>query len=107
MNEGSVWSRIVDSGLESIGRYYSTYRAVVLRIDDDQEMDRLLVYIPEIESINWALPYNQMGSHNCGFRLHPLPKVGDFVYIIFERGNPSKPCWSWHSWAKDQRPVGS
>lgn len=104
MKEGSVWSRIVDSGLESIGRYYSIYRAVVLSIEDDQEMDRLLVYIPDIDSINWALPYNQMGSHNCGFRLHPLPKAGDFVYITFEKGNPSKPCWSWHSWAKDQRP---
>lgn len=95
---------MVDHGLDSIGRYYSIYRGAVVDIEDDMKMDRLLVYVPELQIINWALPRGSHGSHVCGFRQHPLPKINDIVYITFEDGNPALPLWEWHSWAELQRP---
>lgn len=103
MNEGVI-GQIVDGGLDVIGRYYSIYRGVVTDIEDELRLDRLKVYIPDLDIAEWALPKGYMGSHNCGYRSHPLPKVQDIVYVIFEDGNPAKPLWEWHGWAENQRP---
>lgn len=97
-------SNLVDHGIDSIGRYYSIYRAAVVDIEDTMQMDRLLVYIPELNIQDWALPRGSHGSHVCGFRQHPLPKVNDIVYVTFEDGNPALPLWEWHGWAELQRP---
>lgn len=97
-------SQMIDHGMEAMGRYYSIYRAAVIGVDDPMSMDRLEVYIPELQISNWALPRGSHGSHVCGFRQHPLPKVNDIVYITFEDGNPALPLWEWHSWAEYQRP---
>lgn len=101
--EGFI-SQIVENGLDAIGRYYSIYRGVVTDIEDDMALDRLKVYVPELDIAEWALPRGQMGSHNCGFRSHPLPKIQDIVYVTFEDGNPSKPLWEWHGWGEMQMP---
>lgn len=95
---------MVDHGLDTIGRHYSIYRGTVVDIEDQMNMDRLLVYVPELQITDWALPRGSHGSHVCGFRQHPLPKVNDIVYITFEDGNPALPLWEWHSWAELQRP---
>lgn len=102
--EDSIISQFVDQGIEAIGRYYSIYRAVVVDIEDELEMDRLKVYVPSVGIIDWALPKGNHGSHNCGVRQHPLPKVQDLVYVTFENGNPALPLWEWHPWAERQRP---
>lgn len=96
--------QIVDHGLDAVGRHYSVYRGVVSDIEDPLNMDRLLVFVPELDIQEWALPRGSHGSHVCGFRAHPLPKVQDIVYVTFEDGNPSLPLWEWHSWAEFQRP---
>lgn len=103
--EDGLISQMVDSGIDALGRFYSIYRGVVLDIDDEMNIDRLKVYIPQLNVIDWALPRGNHGSHNCGFRLHPLPKEHDFVYITFEDGNPAKPLWEWHPWGEDQKPI--
>ena len=100
----NLTQQIVDYGLDSTGRHYSVYRGVVSDIDDKNKMDRLLVFIPELNIQEWALPRGSHGSHVCGFRQHPLPKVNDIVYVTFEDGNPALPLWEWHSWAEYQRP---
>lgn len=100
----NLTQQIVDHGLDAVGRHYSVYRGVVSDIDDTDNMDRLLVFIPELNIQEWALPRGSHGSHVCGFRQHPLPKVQDIVYVTFEDGNPALPLWEWHSWAEFQRP---
>lgn len=104
MNGKDVVQKIVDQGLDSLGRHYSIYRAAVVEVEDPLKMDRLLVYVPELQIQDWALPRNSHGSHVCGFRSHPLPKLNDIVYVTFEDGNPALPLWEWHSWAEKQRP---
>lgn len=100
----SLISELVDNGLESTGRFYSIYRAIVTNTDDPSNMDQLLVYIPEVEVLTWALPFGSHGSEKCGFRQFPLPKVDDIVYVLFEKGNPGNPLWIYHGWSRDQMP---
>lgn len=95
---------IVEEGLDSTGRYYSIYRGVVLDTDDPMQMNRLKVYVPSLDIIEWALPRNQHGSTNSGFRLCPQPVFNDFVYITFVNGNPGEPLWEYHSWGAEQMP---
>lgn len=104
MADTDLLQNLVDYGLDSIGRHYSVYRAVVVEFEDPMKMDRLLVYVPDLQIQDWALPRGTHGSHVCGVRPHPLPKVNDIVYVTFEDGNPALPLWEWHSWAELQRP---
>ena len=53
----SLISQLVDNGVESIGRFYSIYRAIVTDIDDPSNMDQLLVYVPEVNVMTWAIPF--------------------------------------------------
>lgn len=105
MDVNRLVKSIVDEGIDSLGRHYSIYRGLVVNIEDELNIDRLLVYIPELNVQEWALPRNSHGSHLCGFRQHPLPKVNDVVYITFEDANPSLPLWEWHGWAENQKPL--
>lgn len=100
----SAISEIVDNGVEALGRFYSVYRGIVVSNEDEHNMDRLKVYVPELEIIDWALPSCNFGYVKGGFRAHPLPEFGDIVYVSFENGDPGKPLWSWHSWAQDEMP---
>ena len=42
-------SHIVEEGLDSVGRYYSIYRGVVLSTDDPMQMNRVKVYVPSLD----------------------------------------------------------
>lgn len=101
----SLISHIVDNGIESLGRFYSVYRGIVMNIDDPFNTDRLQVYVPDVDVVTWALPFGSHGSEDCGFRLFPLPKKDDVVYVLFEKGNPGHPLWTYHGWSKDQSPI--
>lgn len=96
---------LMDQGIESLGRFYSFYRAMVMDNVDPNHMNRLLVAIPEIQGglIIWALPFGQHGGMATGFK-YLAPEVGDVVYIMFEYGNPSKPLWTYHGFAQGQIP---
>lgn len=97
-------NKLVEHGLDILGRYYSSYLGVVVDINDVENMDRIKVFVPSIQVTAWALPRNQHGSHNSGFRLFTLPNISDIVRVTFEDGNPSRPLWEWHGWARDQKP---
>lgn len=101
----SAISEIVDNGVEALGRYYSVYRGIVVSNEDEANMDRLKVYVPELRIIDWALPTCNFGYNMGGFRAHPLPEFNDIVYVSFENGDPGKPLWSWHGWAMGEMPV--
>lgn len=93
-----------DSGLEGYGFFYSIYRAIVTDNNDPLFLNRVRVTIPDVYGEDlWALPFNQQGSQLSGFK-YLTPEVGDIVYVQFEFGDPSKPLWSYHSWAENQIP---
>lgn len=96
---------ISEQGLESLGRFYSVYRGLVVNNADPDHMNRLKVSIPEVMNgiILWAYAKGQHGSTASGFK-NLSPKVGDIVYVTFEYGDPSKPLWEYHGWAKNQIP---
>lgn len=98
---------IVQQGIESLGRYYSIYRAIVVRRDDPFGLCRLKVSIFGLGNLCtqlWAFPKGQYGTNNAGFKTL-TPQVGDVVWITFENGDPSLPVWEHHGWSKGQVPL--
>ena len=105
--EENVLKNITENGIESLGRFYSIYRAIVVQNDDPRCINRLKVSIPGIQGglTLWALPRNQHGNAGSGFK-YLAPKIGDVVYVTFEFGDPTKPLWEYHSWSEGQTPFG-
>lgn len=97
---------IIYYGLESIGKYYSSYRGYVLDNVDEENLGRIKVKIPSItrnqEHPSWAYPKTQIGGKNYG--LHVLPRKGDIVWIEFEHGDTRFPIWSFGHRAKNELP---
>lgn len=95
---------LVEGGIEALGRFYSIYRAYVIDNLDPLNQNRVAVLIPDVGNLElWASPRNQQGSNNTGCRYLP-PKIGDVVWITFERGDPQMPLWEFHSWADEEAP---
>lgn len=92
-------------GMEAIGRYYGTYRAIVLNNNDGINQGKILVSIPMIQTGMqvWAYPKSIGGGLGYGFKFLMPPK-GEFVWIEFEYGDPARPVWSYHPWAMGEMP---
>lgn len=92
-------------GVEAIGRYYGVYRAIVINPQDNLNMGKILVNIPMIQSgiQVWASPKSIGGGMGYGFKFLTPPK-GEVVWVEFEYGDPSRPVWSYHHWAKGEMP---
>ena len=93
-------------GLEKLGRYYSSYRAFVLDPKpDDKNIGNILVHIPRVQGgikiIARAKSF--YGGPGFGYKYFQ-PHRGEIVWIEFENGNPSKPLWSYHTWAEEECP---
>ena len=101
----NVKELLMERGIESLGRFYSIYRGMVMDNDDPNHMNSLQVAIPEIQGgiIVWALPFGQHGGLKTGFK-YLAPEIGDTVYVMFEYGNPSKPLWTYHGFGLEQIP---
>lgn len=101
----NVKELLMERGIESLGRFYSIYRGMVVDNNDPNHMNSLQVAIPEIQGgiIVWALPFGQHGGLKTGFK-YLAPEIGDTVYIMFEYGNPSKPLWTYHGFGLEQIP---
>lgn len=101
----NVKELLMERGIESLGRFYSIYRGMVMDNDDPNHMNSLQVAIPEIQGgiIVWALPFGQHGGLKTGFK-YLAPEIGDTVYVMFEYGNPSKPLWTYHGFGLEQVP---
>lgn len=98
-------SLIMVRGIETMGRYYSFYRGMVLDNEDPKHMNQLQIMVPQVQGgiIIWALPFDQHGGTQTGFK-YLAPEIGDTVYVMFECGDPSKPLWAYHGFALDQMP---
>ena len=80
---------IQDRGIESIGRFYSRYRGVVLNNQDPDNLQRIEVIVPNIHVGGlkvWARAARQQGG------------------VEFEKRNPMKAVWSFHGWATVEVP---
>lgn len=92
-------------GTEAIGRYYGTYRALVLDNEDGINVGKILVQIPFVQSgiEVWAYPKSIGGGLGYGFK-YLMPPKGEFVWVEFEYGDPARPVWSYHPWALGEMP---
>lgn len=97
--------KIINEGLESLRRYYSTYRGIVVDPNDPLHQNRILVCVPEVYggTTSWAYPKGQHGSAGDGFKYF-TPKMGDIVFVSFEYGDHTKPLWEFHGWGLNQIP---
>lgn len=96
---------IINQGIEAFGRFYSRYLGIVVDTDDPLSMNRLKVAVPDVQGgiIDWALPVNQSGSMDSGFK-YLTPKLKDLVWVSFENGNPAKPLWEYNGWGLEECP---
>lgn len=101
--------RILMHGLEWLGLYYSTYRAVVVdRRPDDNTQGKITVRVPAVdgptstvERIAYPIAPVAGGS---GFGLKSLPPDDGFVYVEFENGRLDIPLWKGGWWRTDELP---
>ena len=91
-----VFSNIMYYGLESIGKYYSSYRGYVVDIEDKDILGRVKVRIPSVTKNKihptWAYPKSQWGGKGYGMQV--LPSKGEMVWVEFEHGDTRFPIWS-------------
>jgi hypothetical protein len=103
---GRFIQSIVQKGLESLGRYYSSYRAIVADVDDPDNLGRIKAVIPKVSGVNmhpkWIYPKGMPQGNNFGFNW-PLKK-GDMVWVEFEFGDPGFPYWSYGHYATGEKP---
>src|SRR5437899_10616461 len=83
------------------GKYFGKYRGIVTDNDDPDNLGRIKAKVPRLlgdEEIGWALPaFAYGGASEQG--LFAVPDTGAGVWIEFEGGDLSYPCWSgtWYS----------
>ena len=74
---------------------FGLYRGLVRDIDDPETLGRIRAEVPELlgsgQVTTWASYCSPFGGGGAGFFM--LPKPGDGVWIMFERGEPTKPVW--------------
>lgn len=93
------------NGVEYLGRYYSIYRGIVLDNKDPEEMGRILVKVPSVQGgvKVWARSKAIIGGPDFGVKFLP-PRLGEIVYVEFEKGAPLSALWSYHGWGKREIP---
>jgi len=93
-------------GLESFGRFYSSYRGYVIDNNDPDNLGKIKVNIPIITKSQphpvWAYPKNQMSGNGYGIQL--LPVKGALVWIEFDHGDTKFPIWSHAHYSSGEKP---
>lgn len=113
---GDLILQIKRYGIESVfRRYYSIYRAQVTDVKDPQKRCRVKLSVPDLFGkeplANWAEPVvnagkdkKQISSKTGGSYMgsfHP-PKVGDWLWVSFEKGHSSFPLYHPTGWVGDE-----
>lgn len=101
-----AFHNIIYFGLESVGKYYSSYRGYVVDNEDPDSLGRLKVKIPSVTKNKvhplWAYPKTQWGGNKYGMQL--LPVKGEMIWVEFEHGDTRFPIWSYAHRAKGEKP---
>ena len=94
-------------GMEYLGRFYATYRAITVDNKDPENKCRLILKVPALFSDqslpNWAVPKNHRGTVNAGNK-PLLPNAGEVVWVSFINGDWRYPLWEFHGWAEGEMP---
>lgn len=96
--------RIKFEGLSPFGRFYGIWKGKVLATMDNDNQGKIQVAVPEVSGSE------TVGVANPAYPLDPIfasfpPKVGDWVWVFFEQGDPRFPVYIGHWWAKNERPA--
>jgi len=106
MTVREIFNNILYYGLESFGKYYSSYRGYVVDNIDEDGLGRIKVKIPAVTREKthpaWAYPKNQMGGKGYGMQM--LPLIGDLIWVEFEHGDPRFPIWNFAHYTKGDKP---
>jgi hypothetical protein len=99
---------LTDEDLKDLKRRkFGLYRGIVRDVADTENLGRVRLEVPEVwgggRLSNWASYCSAFGGGGAGFYL--LPRPGDGVWVLFERGEPTKPVWIgfWFN-SQDKRP---
>lgn len=85
--------------------YFGKYRAKVVDIRDPEKRGRIRVMCPKVLGMYksaWCEPCIPVAYDFGGD--FALPKLGEFVWVEFESGNPNKPIYTGGLWCTDKSP---
>lgn len=99
--DGKLLKALDEQGMESLGRYYSKYKAFVADNQDPDKLSRLKLIIPQVTGAEvydyWAFPcgvFSGMDKDKNGYGFQIIPPKNSLVLVEFENGHPEKPIWS-------------
>ena len=98
--------QIRESGLVPFGRFYSLYRAEVKVVDDGNDQNRIKVLVPAVSKTElkaWAYPVTPFAGADHGVSFPP--EKNEFVWVMFEEGDPSFPVYIGQWYAKQELPT--
>jgi hypothetical protein len=96
---------IQDNGLEHLGRYYGSYLAKVVDVNDPEERGRITVMCAEAYGDHES-PFCEcqgISSLNAS-GIVCMPKKDDLVYISFKNGRINEPIWNGGTWSDNELP---
>lgn len=85
--------------------FYGKYRAKVVDIKDPQMRGRIRVMCPKVlgeATSSWCEPCVPVAYDFGGD--FAIPKLGEFVWVEFEEGNPNKPIYTGGLWSANKSP---
>lgn len=88
--------------------YYGKYRAKVVDVTDPQKRGRIRVMCPRVlgeSTSSWCEPCVPVAYDYGGD--FAIPKVGEFVWVEFEEGDPNKPIYTGGLWSANKSPSSS
>lgn len=88
--------------------FYGKYRAKVVDVQDPHYRGRIRVMCPKVlgeAKSSWCEPCVPVAYDNGGD--FAIPKVGEFVWVEFEEGNPNKPIYTGGLWSTNKSPSPS
>ena len=88
--------------------FYGKYRAKVVDVKDPEQRGRIRVQCPKVlgdAKSSWCEPCIPVAYDNGGD--FSIPKVGEFVWVEFEEGNPNKPIYTGGLWSYKKSPSSS
>jgi hypothetical protein len=105
----NFFETIILDGLEKYGRWYSSYRGIVISNEDPEEKGRIVAKCAPVSGDDplgdWVFP--KYGPAGVGHGIFHPPEPGDGVWIEFESGDPAFPVYSGGWWAKEVDEDGS
>ena len=88
--------------------FYGKYRAKVVDVKDPEQRGRIRVLCPKVlgeAKSAWCEPCVPV-AYDLGGDF-AIPKVGEFVWVEFEEGNPNKPIYTGGLWSNKKSPSSS